>query len=382
MNIILNTTSLQHPLTGIGWYTRHLLEGLQKNNFIKQLICIPHEKKFNQIEKKFFPLQSNIKKTIKHFPGAYNALNSYRNIKFIKKTRFLMNEKFLYHEPCYILRPYSGPKVCTIHDLSHIHCPEYHPKERVMFLNRHLDINKADHIITGSDFIRKEIINIFNISPNKITRIYHGISKAFKVRDFFEIKITLRRYNLHNKSYLLYVGTLEPRKNLESLIQAFKQLPDQLRKNYPLVLVGIKGWKTGRLEKLTKKLINQEQLYFLGYVPESELPFLYSGAYGFIYLSVYEGFGLPLLEAMASGIPTLASDQSSMPEVVGDAAIITNPFDIDLITDKLNQLITDVTLRDTLKKLGPLQAVKFSWDSCVENTIKVYQQTLKSLGIS
>ena len=144
----------------------------------------------------------------------------------------------------------------------------------------------------------------------------------------------------------------------------------------------MKGWKTARLEKLTKKLINQEQLYFLGYVPESELPFLYSGAYGFIYLSVYEGFGLPLLEAMASGIPTLASDQSSMPEVVGDAAIIINPFDIDLITEKLNQLITDLTLRDMLKKLGPLQAVKFSWDSCIENTIAVYRKTLISLGIN
>lgn len=384
MNVILNTQSLQSDLTGIGRYTQNLLQGLRIHNIINQVVCIPNFKDCNnKIVKKNYFLSQFIK-NIKCFPGTYSLFSDYKNRIFIKETRFLIQDKYIYHEPCYILNSYSGPKVCTIHDLSHIHYPEYHPRERVKHLryNLPISINNADHIITGSDFIRSELINFFSIPPNKITRIYHGISKEFKVRDFFEIIITLRRYNLHNKSYLLYVGTLEPRKNLESLIQAFKQLPDQLRKNYPLVLVGRKGWKTGRLEKLTKKLINQEQLYFLGYVPESELPFLYSGAYGFIYLSVYEGFGLPLLEAMASGIPTLASDQSSMPEIVGDAAIIINPFDIDLITEKLNQLITDLTLRDMLKKLGPLQAVKFSWDSCIENTIAVYRKTLISLGIN
>ena len=382
MNVILNTQSLQSDLTGIGRYTQNLLQGLQIHNIINQVICIPSLKECNKIiEKTYFINQ--LKKIIKFFPGTYSLLSDYRNARFVKKTRFLVYNNYIYHEPCYILSAYSGPKICTIHDLSHIHYPEYHPKERVKYLryNLPISINNADHIITGSDFIRNELINFFSIPPNKITRIYHGISKIFKLRDYLEIKNTLQRYNLHNKSYLLNVGTLEPRKNLEGLIQAFKQLPEQQRKKHPLVLVGMKGWKTGRLEKLIKSLIQREQLYCLGYIPESDLSHLYSGAYGFIYLSVYEGFGLPLLEAMASGIPTLASDQSSMPEVVGNAAMLVNPFDIDRITGKLNQLITDLTLRDKLKQLGLLQAKKFSWDFCVENTTQVYQQTLKSLGI-
>lgn len=383
MNIILNTQSLQSDLTGIGWYTRNLLQGLQTHNIINQVICIPSLKKCNDIKKKNHFI-NQFRKIIKFIPGTYSLLNDFRNTKFIKKTRFLAYNKYIYHEPCYILSPYSGPKICTIHDLSHIHYPKYHPKERVKYLtyNLPISINNADHIITGSDFVRNELINIFSIHPNKITRIYHGTSKAFKLRDFTEIKITLQRYNLHNKSYLLNVGTLEPRKNLEGLIQAYKQLPDQQRKKYPLVFVGMKGWKTSRLEKLIKKLIKQEQLYFLGYVSESDLPFLYSGAYGFIYLSIYEGFGLPLLEAMASGIPTLASDQSSMPEVVGSAALMVNPFDIDGITNKLNQLISDLTMRDQLKQLGPSQAAKFSWKSCVDNTILIYRQILKNYRIS
>ena len=147
-------------------------------------------------------------------------------------------------------------------------------------------------------------------------------------------------------------------------------------------MAGIKGWNTPRFGKLTRSLIKKEQLYCLGYVPEVYLPYLYAGAHGFIYISIYEGFGLPLLEAMASGIPTLASSASAIPEVVGDAAILVNPFDIERITEKLNQLIDDLTLRDKLKFSGPIQAAKFSWDSCIENTIAVYRKTLISLGIN
>lgn len=383
MNVILNGQSLQHPLTGIGYYTHHLARVLQKHKQINQLISFPEISQFNKRNKEKFLFQSNFKKIIKFFPGTYAALNSYRNLRFRQKTHFLVEKNFIYHEPCYILRPYSGPKICTIHDLSHIHYSKFHPKERVRFLMHHLpiSINSADHIITGSDFVRNELMKIFSISVHKITRINHGVSKIFKSRSFNEIRDFLISYNLHEKSYLLSVGTLEPRKNLERLIQAFKRLSEQQRNQFPLVLVGVKGWNTRRLEKLTYSLIKKQQLYCLGYVSEVDLPYLYSGAYGFVYLSVYEGFGLPLLEAMASGVPTLASNQSSMPEIVGDAAMLVNPFDVDQIANKLNQLINDLTLRNKLKKLGPIQAAQFSWESCIESTIAVYRRTLKLSGI-
>ncbi|WP_339051209.1 glycosyltransferase family 1 protein [Rickettsiella endosymbiont of Xylota segnis] len=384
MNIILNTQSLRYPLTGIGWYARHLLEGLLKNSQISQITCIPSLNNSNFLATKKIIFHEGLKKIIKFFPPSYDCLVAYRNAHFTYKTRSLVEDKFIYHEPCYILKPYRGPKICTIHDLSHIHYPRYHPKDRIRFLIHHLpeSIHNADHIITGSDFNRNELINFFKIPSYKITRIYHGVSKIFRPRKFNEIIDFLTHFNLQEKTYLLSVGTLEPRKNLERLIQAFKFLPENQKNKYPLVLVGSKGWKNYRFDKLIRSLLEKKQLYCLGYVPEAYLPYLYSGAHGFIYISIYEGFGLPLLEAMASGIPTLASTESAMPEVVGDAAMLVNPFDIERITEKLKQLIDDSTLRDKLKFLGPIQAAKFSWESCIENTIAVYRKTLNSFGTS
>lgn len=181
---------------------------------------------------------------IRSWVGSYNGLNHYRNYIFNKKTRFLSQENFIYHEPCYILRPYSGIKICSVHDLSHLHYPEFHPPERVKFLLRYLDksLNNADHIITGSYFVRREIINYFKIAPEKITAIYHGVSDVFKPRQVSDINTVMQRYGLLGKSFLLSVAILEPRKNLERLIQAFSLLSERQRNKHPLVLVGIKGW--------------------------------------------------------------------------------------------------------------------------------------------
>ena len=181
MNIILNGQSLQYPLTGIGYYTHSLLRGLLKHNDINQLISFPERSETN---KQIFKYQLNLKKIIQSFPGTYTALNSFRNIKFRQKTHFLTDQNFIYHEPCYILRPYSGPKICTIHDLSHIRYSYYHPNQRVKFLLHNLpaSIYEANHIITGSEFIRNEIINLFKISPIKITCVYHGVSIYYWIK--------------------------------------------------------------------------------------------------------------------------------------------------------------------------------------------------------
>lgn len=378
MNIILSSYSLNYPLAGIGYYAQYLKQGLTKHPSIEQLICVPGVDAKATLPKNRF-LQSQFKKWVRQLPGVYSIFNFYRDTQFRVKTQ-AYSRSFIYHEPNYILRPYLGPKVCTIHDLSHIRYPECHPKERVKFLLRHLSksIENADHIITGSNFIRDEIMNSFQVASTKITSIYHGVSKQYKSRHFNEVRSVLTRYHLTDKSYLLSVGTLEPRKNLDRLIRAFNQLSDKQRRNTPLVLVGAKGWKTHGLEKLMYPLLQKGQLYCLGYVSEDDLPYLYSGAYGYIYLSLYEGFGLPLLEAMASGVPTLTANISSMPEVVGNAALVANPLDIDDIVIKLQRLISDTGYRNELKQRGIQQASKFSWETCIENTIAVYQKVINN----
>ena len=381
MKIVLNVSCLKYPFTGIAWYTYYLLKGLQLHKAITQFIAIPSvsfKQKDRQINKNFFPL--SMKKIIRNFPLVYIFSHNYRNYLFSKKTHFFSEKNFLYHEPCYILRPYSGLKIFNLHDLSHIRYPEYHPRERVKFLLRYLpdSIDNAQHIITSSYAMRDEIINFFKVSPNKITTIYHGVAPIFRERRQDEINPLLARYGLLNKSYLLSVGTLEPRKNLERLIQAFSCLSEKQRKRYPLVLVGMKGWGTGRLEKLIDKLARKGELICLAYVSYADLPFLYSGASGFVYLSLYEGFGLPILESLASGIPTLTSNISSMPEIVETAAVLVNPWDVDAISARLSQLLTDNSLRDDLKSKGPVRAAQFTWQKCVDNTVSVYQHLFAS----
>lgn len=366
-------------MTGIGQYTYYLMRGLQNYAAINQLICIPKlssEVDRLNVKKKY--LQTACKNIIRSWSGAYSALDYYRNYSFRKKTRCLLSENFLYHEPCYVLRPYSGPKICNIHDLSHIYYPNYHPEQRVRFLLENLprSIQDAHHIITSSHYMRDEIMHYFKLAPEKITTVYHGVSNIFKPRQPRDIDLVLQRYGLFGKLYLLSVGTLEPRKNLARLIQAFSYLSERQRKQHPLVLVGTKGWGEFKSKQLINQLHRKGQLICLGYVPDADLPFLYSGAYAFTYLSLYEGFGLPLLEAMASGIPTLASSVASLHEIVNSAGLLVDPFNVDTIKDKLQQLLEDNNLRAKLKRQGFIQASQFSWQGCVENTVKVYQKTL------
>ncbi len=380
MRIIINGHSLKPPLTGIGHYTQCLLQGLQHNARIRELVCIPKINNDDEnLDKKNY-WSTKINSFIRSLPGTYAALNKFRNINFKKKVASFSEKNFIYHEPSYILRPYSGLKICTVHDLSHIHYPQYHPRERVKFLLKHLaiSIEHAQHIITGSHFVRREIIDFFKLPANKITTVYHGVAKIFRPRAENDLKPVLARYQLLGKKYLLYIGTLEPRKNIERLIQAFCRLPPQWRAQYPLILVGSKGWCSYKLEKLIHQLTQKEQFYYLGYVPEEDLPYLYSGAHAFVYLSLYEGFGLPVLEALASGIPCMTSNVSSIPEVVGEAGLLVNPWDVDAITAALSRLLSDPVLRADLKRKGLLQAAKFSWQSCVNNTIDVYEGILAS----
>ncbi len=380
VKLFLSTYGLKYPLTGIGWYTHHLIRGLKEHNAIEQLITTSTLHGHYDAAYKKNSFQSIIKKLIQFCPGSYSFLHAYYNTSFLKRSRQFPLKEIIYHEPCYILRPYSGLKICSVHDLSHIYHPEFHPRARVNFLLHYLprSINEADHVITGSYAIRDQIINYFKIPSEKITVIYHGVSTVFKVRQCIEINPVLVRYGLLGKPYVLSVGTLEPRKNLVRLIRAFNGLPERQRKQFPLVLVGTPGWDIGKLGKLIKQMVSKEEVYCLGYVASNDLPYLYSGAYAFVYLSLYEGFGLPLLEALASGIPTLTSNISSMPEVVGDAALLVDPWDIAGIADSLNGLLNDNFLRAKLKNKGALRATQFSWQKCINQTVGVYQHVLNS----
>ena len=183
----------------------------------------------------------------------------------------------------------------------------------------------------------------------------------------------LRRHALVADHYLLAIGTLEPRKNLISALKAYSLLSDNLRDRYPLVIGGMRGWLTDDLDRAIDPMIRKGQVRLLGFVPDSDLNALYSGARAFIYPSLYEGFGLPPLEAMASGTPVITSNRASLPEVVGDAGIQVEPLDIDQLSQAMQLLLEDDNLHRVLQQRGLERASRFTWEDTALKTYEVFR---------
>ncbi len=185
-----------------------------------------------------------------------------------------------------------------------------------------------------------------------------------------------QRLQLQHGAYVLAVGTLEPRKNLATLIEAYSQLPTALSQRFPLVVAGRPGWGHTLIDKKMASLERAGVLRILGHVPESDLPALYAASTLFVYPSLYEGFGLPPLEAMASGVPVIVANRASLPEVVGNAAIQTEALDAVALAVEMTRVLEDASLRGQMVARGLVQAQTFSWQRCAQQTLDVYQELL------
>jgi len=378
MKIILNIESMGQPVTGIGRYTAQLSAGLKKHPDIETVLHFSH---YDWDKEPDFSMQagkapSDIRRFLRGIPYAYEIRFMVTNLLLSKRLKAVKG--YLYHEPNYILAPYDGPCIDTIHDLSHIRYPGYHPRERVSHLEKHLQdsIDRSSHIITVSEFIKKEIIEILGVPGEKVTAIHNGVDESFHTRRRDEAMPILSKYGIADKEYLLTVGTFEPRKNLTGLVNAYSRLPEKIRAKYPLVIAGPKGWTTRPITKVISPIARNGQLQLLGYVPPDDLPFIYAGAHAFAFPSIYEGFGFPPLEAMASGVPVLTSNRTSMPEVASGAALLVDPEDIDGMTDLLKKLLLDEEFRRSAKTAGQKRASEFSWNACIEKTVGVYDMVL------
>jgi glycosyltransferase involved in cell wall biosynthesis len=284
---------------------------------------------------------------------------------------------------------YTAPPVCfkpvvtTIHDLSFEHLPEFYtPRERYLF---HLAISftarRAARILTVSEYSRQDLLTTYHLSPEKVVVTPDAIGSQFgPVRDPEKITAVKKKYRIE-KDYLLSVGTLQPRKNIVRLIKAY----DALRSSddefaHQLVIVGRKGWLYQDIFRVAQGSRHLSDILFTGYVDEEDLPALYNGATAFVYPSIFEGFGLPVLEAMACGTPVVTSNSSSLPEVVGDAGLTVDPYDELAIQKAIQRVVFDEVLRQKLVKRGLAQAQKFSWQKTAEMTLNVYKQVLGAEG--
>lgn len=266
--------------------------------------------------------------------------------------------------------------MATVHDLSVFKYPETHPIERIRHFERDFKTSmaRASHLITDSEATRGEVMEFLGWPAEKITAVHLGVSPQFAPASEIELEPCLSRYGLGFKRYALCVSTLEPRKKIVNLLQAYEGLPAAVREQYPLVLVGGAGWLSEALHATIDRLEAQGWLRYLGFVPEADLPALYAGAQAFVYPSIYEGFGLPVLEAMASGVPVVTSIFTSLPEVTQGAARLVDPDDIDALTSGIHASLCDEAWRATAIETGLAKARNFTWSRCVEQTIDVYRQ--------
>ena len=380
MKILLNGLSIVYPISGVGQYTLHLAKGLEDllgpgNIFwfgkkaAQDSAASSHNKNSVFADQVRYVLKNQLRK----LPGLTTGIHGWRNNRF--KSHVRQMRPSLYHETKYVPFHFDqGPTLVTIYDLSFVRHPEWHPADRVKYFERYClkKLPQADAILTISEFSKREIMGLLNLPPDKITVTLLGVDRIF----------TPGRQRVPGlpERYILSLGNLEPRKNLPVLVHAYASLPGDLQERYPLVIAGAKAWHHHELNSTLSSLERKGKIILTGYIPQGVLPNLYKNASLFVYPSLYEGFGLPVLEAMASGVPVITSNTTSLPEVVGDAGLLVDPQNVDALREGISRLLVDDTLRRDISGKGLERARLFSWEKCSRETLAVYERVIGATG--
>jgi glycosyltransferase involved in cell wall biosynthesis len=272
--------------------------------------------------------------------------------------------------------PKGVASVMVVHDLTRYLFPHFFPFNPVQKVLDRLAypamVGRYDHLLAVSEATRKDLTSLFKVSEEKITVAYHGAEGAFQPLTEVEDQEKFLKTQGLKKPFILFLGTLEPRKNIPTLLKAFADIMDQI--HHDLVLVGQRGWKWEPIFKEMERPELKQRVHWVGYVSDAERVFFYNTADFLVYPSWYEGFGMPLLEAMQSGCPVIASNVSAMPEVVGEAGLLIDPSQIEDLRRAMLRLAHEPGLAEKMKKAGLEQAEKFSWEKSARKTLAVFEK--------
>lgn len=382
MKIIINSTPLLAPLTGVGNYLYQLVNSFElidsTNTYMYYAAGKTNYKPIIYKENETVGSIYSIKERIKNYPllGVYFRKGWTLIRRTIESVSTLKGYYDIYFEPNFIPLNFKVKKrIVTVHDLSFLLHPEWHVDEakflRKSFLNK---LGCIDIIITVSNTVKNEIYNITGFDLNRIKVINNGLNHDLFKKCPIDILSRYKSINNIPQNFILFVGSIEPRKNLLRLLNSYINLPHYVRKEVPLILIGFKGWKNKNVMDIINK--KENNILYYGYLPENELAYMYNLATLFIYPSLYEGFGLPPLEAMACGAPVILSDIPVHKEIYNGSAHFCNPLDEDDIASKMLEVIESTVLRNSLSQKGLARARLLDWRKCAEEHLHLFETVL------
>jgi len=384
MRVLLNGMAMLGRLTGVGQYAWRLADALHQLPAVEAVDVFEGRRIVPWLQfhsgaqsRERVDRYERLKVWVReHAPFCRNLVSRCRAASFARHTRG--PRWTVYHEPNYIPQRFAGATVTTVCDMSYLRCPEYLPQDRLHWLRQRLEtsVRHAQAVIAISEFTRDELLDLFpGLDPAKlhVTPLGVDFDRFAGTPDDEDVNIVRARHRLPSQ-FILYLGTLEPRKNLQGLVTAFSRLPLSLQREFPLVLAGMGGWKQHYFRPALDALRRRGLLHEIGYVADAELPGLLRAAAVFCFPSIYEGFGLPPLEAAAAGTPVVASHSSSLPEVLGNAAVYVDPLSADSIAGGLRKVLEQPSVQHELRVAGRARAREYTWRRCAERTVAAYER--------
>jgi len=363
--------------SGIFEYARFLLTKILKKNPNHDYSVFVNSFRSSSFAEKMFGNLKNVSLVNYHFP---NRIFDFLNFAFSSPKIDSLVRADIFYSPHLDIMSFKNPvkHILTVHDLSFIHHPDFFSLQRQFWhlrQNYEKQIKEAGCVITPSYFTAEDIAANFHISPDKIKTIYSGVNPAYKVLSVDNSELIAFKWRSKiNDPFLLYTGALEPRKNITGIIKAFNILKRKAVFNdLKLVIVGPKGWLYNNIFREASASPWKHSINFWGEAPENEMLYLYNLASVFIYPSFFEGFGFPPLEAQACGLPVVSSNRSSIPEILGDSALLADPWRINELALGIEAVLTDSSLRKILREKGLENIKRFKWEYTAQKLTKVFE---------